>query len=134
MDHGHGLVDSFLFSIPLAFRQMLAEMETAANSLSTEVVDNFDECFTNIYNSGNQLHFTFTKDAQQLLRNNIDQFVTEVNDAIRDGKVPLKSKMPELISRVATALHVFNHTMAELLAQTRQFRHHKRSAKAITEP
>ena len=31
-------------------------------------------------------------------------------------KVPPKSKMPELIPRVATALHVFNHTMEELLA------------------
>ena len=42
--------------------------------------------------------------------------VAEVNDAIREGKVPPKSKMPELIPRVATALHVFNHTMGELLA------------------
>ena len=51
-----------------------------------------------------------------LLRDNIDQFVAEVNEAIRDGKVPPKSKMPELVPRVAAALHVFHHTMSELLA------------------
>ena len=55
------------------------------------------------------------KAAQQLLRENIDQFVGEVTEAIREGKVPPKSKVPELIPRVATALHVFNHTMEGLL-------------------
>ena len=44
------------------------------------------------------------------------QFVTEVKDAIREGKVPPKSKLPELVPRIATALHVFNHAMTELLA------------------
>lgn len=39
-----------------------------------------------------------------------------MNDAIRNRKVPPKSKMPELIPRVAAALHVLNHIMAELLA------------------
>lgn len=115
MDHGHGLEDRLLFAIPLAFRPTLTEMETAANYLSTEVMENFDECFKNIYDNG-QLHFTFEQDAQQLLRENIDQFVSEVNEAIRDGKVPPKSKMPELVPRVAAAMHVFNHTMTELLA------------------
>lgn len=115
MDHGHGLVDRFLFPIPLAFRPTLTEMETAADYLSTEVIENFEECFKNIYGSG-QLHFTFDPDARELLRENIDQFVAEVNEAIRNGIVPPKSKMPELVPRVAASLHVFNHTMTELLA------------------
>ena len=115
MDHGHGLVDRFLFAIPLAFRPTLTEMETAANQLSTEVMDDFGENFKNIYDNG-QLHFTFEQNARQLLRDNIDQFVAEVNEAIRDGKVPPKSKIPELVPRVAAAMHVFNHTMTELLA------------------
>jgi len=46
MDHGHGLVDRTLFAVPLAFRPTLTEMETAADHLSTEVVDNFDEIST----------------------------------------------------------------------------------------
>ena len=115
MDHGHGLVDRFLFPIPLAFRPTLTEMETAADFLTTEVVENFEECFNNIYGNG-QLHFTFDTSARELLRENIDQFVTDVNDAIKDGKAPPKSKLPELVPRVATSLHVFNHTMTELLA------------------
>lgn len=46
----------------------------------------------------------------------MDQFVAEVNEAIRDGKVLPKSKTAELIPRIACALHVFNHAMEELLA------------------
>lgn len=115
MDHGHGLVDRFLIATPLAYRPTLTEMEMASDHLSTEVVENFEECFKNIYEQ-HTVHFSFSKAAQQLLRENIDQFVGEVNEAIREGKVPPKSKVPELIPRVATALHVFNHTMEGLLA------------------
>ena len=49
-------------------------------------------------------------------RETIDQFVVEVNTAIQQGKVPPKLKIPELVPRLATALHVFNHTMNELLS------------------
>ena len=115
MDHGHGLVYRFLFAIPLAFRPTLTEMETAANQLTTEVIEDFNEGFKNIHEN-DKLQFTFEPIAQQLLRDNIDQFVAEVNEAIRDGGVPPKSKVPELVPRVAAALHVFNHTMTELLA------------------
>ena len=114
MDHGHGLVDRFLIATPLAYRPTLTEMEMASDHLSTEVVENFEECFKNIYEQ-HTVHFSFSKATQQLLRENIDQFVGEVNEAIREGKVPPKSKVPELIPRVATALHVFNHTMEGLL-------------------
>ena len=41
----------------------------------------------------------------------IDQSVAEVNEAIRDGKVPPNSKTPELIPRVTAAPHMFNHTI-----------------------
>ena len=116
MDHGHGLVDRMLIATPLAYRPTLSEMETAADQLSTEVVDTFEEYFANVNETVDQLHFTFAEDAKLLLRETIDDFVAEVNTAIRQGQVPPKSKMPELIPRVATALHVFNHTMEELLA------------------
>ena len=80
MDHGHGLVDWFLFAIPLAFRPTLTEMETAANHLSTEVIEDFQECFKNIHENG-QLQLTLEPNAQQLLRDNIDEFVAEVNES-----------------------------------------------------
>ena len=46
----------------------------------------------------------------------MDEFVAEVDEAIRDGKVPPTSKTPELIQTIACAIHVFNYTMEELLA------------------
>ena len=116
MDHGHGLVDRMLIATPLAYRLTLSEMETMADQLSREVVDNFEEYFANINNTVGHLHFTFAEHAKLLLRETIDDFVAEVNTAIQQGQVPLKSKMPELIPRVATALLVFNYTLEELLA------------------
>ena len=56
-------------------------METAANHLSTEVIEDFRESFKNIHDNG-QLQFTFELNAQQLLRDDIDHFVAEVNEAI----------------------------------------------------
>ena len=116
MDHGHRLIDRILFATPLAFRPTLLEVEAAKTDLSTEVVSDFDELFQNIHNIDHNTEDTFDEDAIALLRETIDQFVAEVNDAIQDGKVLPKSKTPELIPHLATALDVFNHVMAELLA------------------
>ena len=116
MDHGHGLIDRILIATPLAYRPTLSEMETAANDLSTKVVSDFDELFQIIKGIEENTKFTFDDDAFQLLRETIDHFVIEVNDAIREGKVPTKSKTPELVPRMAAALHVFNHSMVQLLA------------------
>lgn len=116
MDHGHGLVDRILFTIPLAFRPTLCEMECAQGQLSTEVVHDFYECFANIKETTQQLRFHFSDEPQQIIWEHNDQFVAEVNEAIREGKVPPKSNRPELVPRIAATLHVFNHMMTELLA------------------
>ena len=115
MDHGYGLVDRMLIATPLAYRPTLSKMETAADQLSTEVVDNFEEYFANINDMVEHLHFTFAEDAKLLLRETIDDFVAKVNTAIQQGQVPPKSKMPELIPRVTTALHVFTYTLKQPL-------------------
>ena len=96
LDHGHGLVDRMLTATPLAYTPTLSKKETVADQLSTEVVDNFEEYFANINDTVEHLHFTFPED-DKLLRETIDNFVAEVNTAIQQGQVPLKSKMPELI-------------------------------------
>lgn len=70
-----------MFAIPLAFRPTLTEMETPANHLSTEVIEDFRESFKNIHDNG-QLQFTFEPNAQQLLRDDIDHCVAELNEAI----------------------------------------------------
>ena len=116
MDQGHGLVDRILLATPLAFRPTLTEMEAATDQLSTEVVSDFSELFENINGIDESVEFVFDDEGKELLREKMDEFVAEVNEAIRDGKVPPKSKTPELIPRIACALHVFNHGMEELLA------------------
>lgn len=116
MDQGHGLVDRILLATPLAFRPTLTKMETSTGQLSTEVVSDFSELFENINGIDENVEFIFDNEGQELLREKMDQFVAEVNEAIRDGKVLPKSKTPELIPRIACALHVFNHAMEELLA------------------
>ena len=116
MDQGHGLVDRILLATPLAFRPTLTEMEAATDQLSTEVVSDFSELFENINGIDESVEFVFDGEGKELLREKMDEFVAEVNEAIRDGKVPPKSKTPELIPRIACALHVFNHGMEELLA------------------
>lgn len=116
MDQGHGLVDRILLATPLAFRPTLTEMEAAKDQLTTEVVSDFLELFQNINEIDENTEFTFDDEGKELLRETMDQFVSEVNEAIKEGKVPPKSKMPELIPRIACALHVFNHAMEELLA------------------
>ena len=116
MDQGHGLVDRILLATPLAFRPTLTEMEAATDQLSTEVVSDFSELFENINGIDESVEFVFDDEGKELLREKMDEFVAEVNEAIRDGKVPPKSKTPELIPRITCALHVFNHAMEELLA------------------
>ena len=98
---------------------MLSEMETAANNLSTEVVSDFNELFQIINGIEENTKFTFDDDAFQLLRETINHFVIDVNNAIREGRVPTKLKTPELVPRMAAALHVFNHGMVQLLAGVR---------------
>ena len=116
MDQGHGLVDRILLATPLAFRPTLIEMEAATDYLSTEVVSDFSEMFENINGIDENVEFVFDEGGKELLREKMDEFVAEVNEAIRNGKVPPKSKTPELIPRIACALHVFNHALEELLA------------------
>ena len=116
IDHGHGLIDRILYATSLAFKPTLSEMEVAKDYLSTEVISDFEEHFQAINNIANNTVYTFEDDAIALLQETIDQFDGDINEAIQEGRVPPKSKTPELIPRLATALHVFNHVMAELLA------------------
>ena len=116
MDQVHGLVERILLATPLVFRPTLTEMEAATDQLSTKVVSDFSELFENINGIDENVEFVFDDEGKELLREEMDEFVAEVSEAIRDGKVPSKSKTPELIPRIGCALHVFNQTMEELLA------------------
>ena len=114
MDHRHGLVERFLFSIPLGFRPTLTKIETAANHLSTEVIEDF-ESLKNIYGNG-QLQFTFEPSAQQLIGTTWISSSQRLTKPSEQAKSPQSPKCLSLFQKVAAAIHVFNHTMTELLA------------------
>lgn len=119
MDHGQGLIDRFLITVPLALCPTSAEVETAQEYLSTEPEDTIKQVFQYI-NDCQQLQtlpYTFDEDAKQLLKSRKDHFIAQVNDAIQDGSfLPPKSKQLDLIPRLATALHVFTVALNNLLA------------------
>lgn len=91
------------------------EMEAAKAQLSTEVISNFHELFQNINNIHHNTQYTFEDDAAALLQETIDQFVAKGNEAIQDDRVLSKSKTPELIPCLSTALPIFNQAMCKLL-------------------
>ena len=84
--------------------------------LSFEEVSDFSELFEIINGIDENVKFVFDDEGKELLGEKMDEFVAEVDEAIKDGKVPPTSKTPELIQTIACALHVFNDTMEELLA------------------
>jgi len=47
----------------------------------------------------------------------LEKMITEVNDAITEGRNPPKSKKIDVILRVAAALHIFNHVTTDLIEQ-----------------
>ena len=88
MDQGHGLVDRIVLATPLAFCLTLTEMQAATDQLDTKVVSDFSELFENINGIDDNVEFDFDHEGKELLREKMDQFVAEVNEAFRDGKVP----------------------------------------------
>ena len=60
-------------------------------------------------------HYTFSEKSAQKLTALQDDFIQEVNDAIKAGNVPPKSKKIDLLQRVAVCLHVFDYTTSGLI-------------------
>lgn len=119
MDQGHGLIDRFLIATPMAMRPTLTEMENAKEQISTEVVQDFNEYFLRVSSIDDQTKYSFDANGKALLRETLTDFINNYNQDIKDGYMPPKSKAPEIIPRIATALHVLNHVMEEVLfAQT----------------
>lgn len=115
MDHGHGLVDRILLATPLAYRPTLTQMEEAQAHVETEAISDFNQLSERISALDKDAVFKFDANGQTLLRETIDNFSKEVNDDLASGRVPPKSKAPELIPRLATSLHVLNHVLEEML-------------------
>lgn len=117
MDHGQGLVDRFLVTVPLALCPTSTEVEEAQEFLSTEPDNVIQNVFQIIQNHQQEAFpYTFREDAKVFLKSQKDLFVAQVNEAIKDGSfLPPKSKRLDLIPRVATVLHVFTLALRYLL-------------------
>lgn len=116
MDHGHGLIDRFLVTAPIALRPTLTQIERAKDYLQTEATEDFNRYFLAIDTIDDNTTYHFNNDAKQLLRETTDAFVAEVNEAITKGEMPPKSKKPDIVPRMATALHVLNFTLYQVLS------------------
>ncbi|XP_048583722.1 uncharacterized protein LOC5514186 isoform X2 [Nematostella vectensis] len=102
MNFGHGPIDRFLVSAPMALRPTLNEIETAKENLREEVTSDFGDVFANIKLAENEVVYTFDANGKQALCGSIERFVEEVNDAILSGRYPPKSKTPELFLKEIT--------------------------------
>lgn len=90
MDQGHGLVDRLLIASPMALRPTLTQIEEAKACLETEIVQDFDTVFARMDDIDESTKFTFDANGKVLMRETMDTFVTEVNEAIQEGRVPPK--------------------------------------------
>ena len=121
MDQGHGLLDRFMFTFPICLRPTTAETEEARSWIDSEDVNlkQVSDIFLEMHDAHDSpapSHYTFSEAAQQRLTAHKDDFIQEVNDAIKEGNVPPKSKKVDLLQRVSSALHVFNYIAEELIA------------------
>ena len=120
MDQGHGLLDRFLFLFPVYLRPSTAETEMARAWFQSEEMPlkQISDIFLEMYDAHDRnapSHYTFSEESAQKLTALQDDFIQEVNDSIKAGNVPPKSKKIDLLLRVAVCLHVFDYTTSELI-------------------
>lgn len=111
MDQGHGLVDRFLLTVPLVLQPTPQQQEFAYTFLNNFVISDFSTVFSAIANSHTNCirMYKLDEEARETHNKMLENFTLEFNDAIKNGKMAPKSKKPELIPRVAVALHVLTH-------------------------
>ena len=107
MDQRHGLLDRFLFAIPMCLHP--AEDETENES------EKFWRAFNIMYNINHEMYYNFNEESKTLLREISDTFIKEINEAILNGDVPPKSKKTDLIMKVSLAIHLFESITKQLL-------------------
>ena len=117
MDEGQGLLDRFFILTPECFRPTPDETTQGNDFIQRQHIKSFVEFVSVLYD----LHlvpkqYYFSNDAKLKLKVMETEFVTALNDAIRTGSVPPKSKTIDIVQRLALAIHVTDHIMAQLLA------------------
>ena len=93
MDQGHGLLDRFLFLFPVCLQPSTAETEMAHSWFQSEempqkqVSDIFLEMY-DFHDHNTPSYCTFSEKSTQNLTTLQDDFIWDVNDAIREGNMP----------------------------------------------
>ena len=110
-------MDRFLITFPKCLRPTPTQTSQALEALKENGLTNCDDIFIEIA----RLHtsrstYTLTQEAAVTLNGLNEEFITEVNEAIMEGRTPPKTKKMDVILRVAAALHIFNHVASHLLA------------------
>lgn len=116
MDQGHGLIDRFLFVAPCCLRPTPDETRTAALAVSDGPLQNLADVFLEI----SRLHennrvYSFSDDAQNVLHILNEQFIADINDALKEGTTLPKCKKVDIVQRIAVAVHIFDHVCSCLL-------------------
>ena len=76
MDKGQGLVDRFLISVPYARCAESSEIQESIGYLATECFDDFEVVYRMIveFHKDNAINYKFDDDADQVLKNERDDF------------------------------------------------------------
>ena len=117
MDKGHGLLDRFLLTVPLALKPTPEQEEQSLAYLNDQTFKDFDRLFLNIEQKHDNITRTYTLNdaALQIHKSLKTQHVNEVNEAIRNGEVPPKSKSYDLVARLSVPIQVIASSITSLL-------------------
>ncbi|KAJ8046754.1 hypothetical protein HOLleu_01090 [Holothuria leucospilota] len=116
LDQGHGLLDRFLISVPLCLRPTPRMSQEARSRLEEKATSSFTDVMSNLYDLVTVAKdFCFSTEASEAVKGMEEDFILEINEAIRSGKTPPKSKKIDLIMRVALALHILTFALETIL-------------------
>ena len=116
LDQGHGLLDRFLITFPKCLRPKPQETEQAIEYLKNLPLASCDDIFVEIARlHSSRATYSLNEEARHLLNIINEEFITEVNAAISEGRNPPKTKKVDIVLRVAVSLHVLNAVTDQLL-------------------
>ena len=101
---------------PRCYRPIPAETQAAALAVSQGPLQHLADVFLEIA----RLHehprtYSFTQEAQGLLQILNEQFIAEINEALKEGTTLPKCKKVDIVQRVTVAVHIFDHVCHCLL-------------------
>ena len=119
MDQGHGLLDRFLFLFPVCLHPSTAATEMAHSWFQSEempqkqVSDIFLEMY-DFHDHNTPSYCTFSEESTQNLTTLQDDFIGDVNDAIREGNMP-PNQRKLTCCWLSPSASTFEYTTFELL-------------------